>query len=139
MKKGNFRQTWMDIQSIILLLKSRNRAICWILALEAIISAVLPFVNLYFSAEILDDILRANYQQTIWHVTWLVGMNLILGLSQKICEQMLKSWEETLDEQVEMNTVGKAYRMEFEELEKQETIDAIGRIKQSKNITIDWE
>ena len=78
MKKGNFRQTWMDIQSIILLLKSRNRAICWILALEAIMSAVLPFVSLYFSAEILDDILRANYQQTIWHVTWLVGMNLIL-------------------------------------------------------------
>ena len=133
MKKGNLRQTWIDIKSIISLLKSRNRAICWILVLEAIMSAAQPFVSLYFSAEILDDILRANYQQTIWHVTWLLGMNLVLGLSQKICEQTLKSWEETLDEQVEMNTVGKAYRMEFEELEKQETIDAIGRIKQSKN------
>ena len=133
MKKGNFRQTWMDIKSIISLLKSRNRAICWVLVLEAIVFAAQPFVSLYFFAAILDDILCVDYQRAIWHVAWLLGVNLILGLSQKICEQMLKSWEETLDEQVEMNTVGKAYRMEFEELEKQETIDAIGRIKQSKN------
>ncbi len=133
MKKEKFGQIWKDIKSIVSLFKSRNRAIWWVMLIVSIVAAAQPFVSLYFSAEILDDIILADYQKTVWHVTWLLGLNLVLGLIQKICEQMLNSWEETLDEQIEMKTVEKAYRMEFEELEKQETMDAIGRIKQSKN------
>ena len=124
-----WKQILQDIKSIMTLYYKSHKSIWYVVMTVAVAAAVQPFVNLYFSAEILDAVLVSNFRVAAVHVAWLLGLNLVLGLIRKICEQVLNGWKETLEVNVEMRTVEKAYRMEFEELEKQDTTDSIGRIR----------
>ena len=128
-RNSNTNSVWQDVKQLFSLYHRCHRMIWVVLVLGAITTALQPYVSLYFSASIIDDILFADRDLVITHIIWLLGLNFGLGFLQKICAQILNGWKETLDKQVEMQTIEKAYRMEYEELEKQETIDAIGRIR----------
>lgn len=134
MKRSEKRkQTFQDMKDVMSLLHRCHRMVWPVLILSSFVTAAQPFISLYFSAEIIDDILAADYDLAVLHVAWLLGFNFVLGMTGKICGQILANWKETLNREIEMKTVDKAYRMEFEELEKQETMDAIGRIRAGQN------
>ena len=132
-KSKRWKQTFQDMKDVMSLQHRCHRMVWPVIIIYSFVTAAQPFVSLYFSAEILDDVLAAAYESAIWHVTWLIGINFVLGLLGRICWQIVTNWAETINRQIEMKTVDKAYRMEFEELEKQETMDAIGRIRAGQN------
>lgn len=132
-KSKRWKQTFQDMKDVMSLQHRCHRMVWPVIIIYSFVTAAQPFVSLYFSAEILDDVLAAAYESAIWHVTWLIGLNFVLGLLGRICWQIVTNWAETINRQIEMKTVDKAYRMEFEELEKQETMDAIGRIRAGQN------
>lgn len=132
-RKSNENHIWQDVKGLLSLYQRCHRLTWLMVSLVALTTASQPYVSLFFSAAILNDILAAEYTLVVTHVIWLLGLSFGIGLIQKICTQVLNGWKETLDKQIEMQTIEKAYRMEYEELEKQETIDAIGRIRSGIN------
>ncbi len=133
MKNERWKQTFQDMKDVMSLQHRCHRMVWPVIIIYSFVTAAQPFVSLYFSAEILDDVLVADYETAVWHVAWLIGLNFVLGMLGRICWQIVTNWAETINRQIEMKTVDKAYRMEFEELEKQETMDAIGRIRAGQN------
>lgn len=126
---AKFKETMENLKSVMALYQRSHRSMAAVLICYGLAAASQPFGSLFFSAAILDDVIVGDIRRAVYHLLWLLGCNLILGVIVRICTQVLNSWKKTIDHQVEMQTNEKAYRMEFEELEKPDTLDAINRVR----------
>lgn len=121
--------SWKDVYNLILVIKRQHQNVVWLLMLGSITTAVIPYVSIYYSSKILNLVLRGEYDACIPKVAILLITNLVCGMISRACEQGITGIIWVVDETLQQQIVKKAYLMEYEELEKTETLDAIRRVK----------
>ena len=106
-----------------------NKSIYLILFLGPVTSCVVPYVHIYFYAKILDHMLGKNLQAALICMAWLVGLTFVCGLTTKGSWWALEIACASSRENVKRRTADKAFRMDYEEYEKKETLDGIRRVR----------
>ena len=66
--------------------KSEPHVIAYLI-LTAAITAAVPFLPIYFSAQILNFLIAGQFPQAMQNVYWMIGFSVILGLSSKALNQ----------------------------------------------------
>lgn len=121
------KQIWHEIKIFLKMIGSGNEKILPVLLAGGLAEATLPFLGLYFSARILNQIIAGEYQACVYSVAVLLGSQLLVGLIEKACTQHVNLLYESCEQNVKQRLAGKAFEMEYQEFEKQETMDDIRR------------
>lgn len=121
----------LEIKSFLKMVSQSDPSILPVMILGGIAGGTLPFIGLYFSAQILNQVIHHNYDGCIQSVVWLLALQFIVGFVERACKEHMDIVYKFSDDSVKERVAGKAFELEYEKFEKQETMDAIRRAKVS--------
>lgn len=122
-----------EIRKFVSVLRMSHPYIIWILAGYGIFTAIIPFLSLYLSAQILNALIDRAYDNAFQLVLMMSIAILVCSLVSKLLYNQLQVIRRTAVQGVDRNLLHKAMMMEYEELESQKTIDILRRTRNSIN------
>lgn len=99
------------------------------IVLGALTAAAVPYLNSVFYARILDFLLLSRYDAAVHAVIWMTISLLVLNLAAKGCERMVYHYCEPCEYEVKKRTAKKAFSMEYECVDRMETLTAFRRVR----------
>ena len=93
--------------------------------LNAVSEAGVPYMQLFFSAMILNQLLERQYRKALLFAALMIGLTLVLNLIHKISENKQNLYARTLDDSVQLQLNDKAYTKEYDHFERTESMDNI--------------
>ena len=94
---------------------------------------IIPFISLFYSSRILDNLLQSNIDAALPQILILLIATFVLGCIDRACYQAIQVVAETSDMTVRKQTTHKAFILEYEMFEKTETMDKIRRAQNGSN------
>lgn len=98
-----------------------------ILLIGGFAKGTIPFLGLYFSAEILNKLIEGSFDNVVLYVVIMLGSQFVAGLIAKACNQRINMIMESSDNVVKQQLASKSFELEYEKFERQETRDALRR------------
>lgn len=129
----NLKTAWQETCKFIRMMQKSESHVIAYLILTAAITAAVPFLPIYFSAQILNCLIAGQFPQAMQNVYWMISFSVILGLSSKALNQRFLKLRDLSEYKIRQRVLEKAYQIEYEELEKAETIDEIRKADQGSN------
>ncbi len=99
------------------------------IVLGALTTAAVPYVGNLFYAGILDQLVLTAYDTAVRLVLWMVSVTLVLKLAAKGCDRMVYHYCEPCAYEIKKRTAQKAFSMEYETLDRTETLAAFRRVR----------
>ena len=96
-------------------------------------AAAIAYINSFLYARILDSLIMKNYDMAQRNVVELATTIFIITIISKISVQVFDFYSRPSEVETKKRTVKKAFSLEYEELEKKDTIDSFRRVRQSEN------
>lgn len=96
-------------------------------------AAAVAYVNSFLYARIIDSLLINNYDLAEKYVVRLVLIVLAITLISRLSRQVFDFYSRPSEVETKKRTVKKAFALEYEELEKKDTLDSFRRVRQSEN------
>lgn len=122
------KQLLREILGFSRLISIGNRKILPVMLLGGLAKALSPFLGLFFSARILNKIIDGEYAAGIQYIAVLLVCQLAAGIIEKACNQAVMAMGLNSRYAVDQKIAAKAFEMEYERFEKQETMDTIRRM-----------
>lgn len=125
------RNLWIEMKSFLSLVKEDHKNVTWILFLGALCHAIVIFVELFLSSKIVNLVMLKEFRASIPYIAIMLITTLILGLIAKACDESMEVLAESCNNTIQQRLANKAFVMEYEEFEKQETMESIRRCQNS--------
>ena len=126
------RRVWHEIYAFLRLVAESDRRVVPALVFGTLAGAFSPFLGLALSARILNQAIAGDYAGCAGSAFLLIAGQLALGVIEKLCFQNMELLKAVSAEQARERMAAKAYELEYEQLERQETIDTIRRVRNSE-------
>lgn len=123
------KNVFQKIVRFLRMVDADRKRIYLILFFGPVTSCAVPYVHLYFYAKILDHMLAGNVEAAVRNMLWLIGLTFVCGLTTKGSWWALETSCVYCRENIRQRTADKAFRMDYEEYEKKETLDGIRRVR----------
>lgn len=124
---------WQEIKKFTGIVSLSNPHIVWIWGGYGITNALSPFITLYYSAEILNQLIVKEYTAAFQTALLMCTGVLICSLLAKAFYNRLQVICRTAVQRIDQKLLYKAMRMEYELMETQETMDTLRRTRNSSN------
>ena len=118
-----------EVISFMKMICKSDGSIPFYIILGAVSGGSPPFIGLFFSARILNQVIAREFDGCIQSVLWMAGLQLVVGMVERACREHMKVVYQSSEDKVTERMAAKAFELEYEEFEKQETLDAIHRTK----------
>ncbi|MCD7812791.1 MAG: ABC transporter ATP-binding protein/permease [Lachnospiraceae bacterium] len=132
--KGDFTRTIVAHQRGAKELYTVSHRLFPVIALGAVVSALFPYVSVFFSARILSELAGARRADVLWQ--WVVGGVAVTGLFS-LANAFLEQRKETLIDDVwgrkEILYCRKMFSMDYADIDRQEIHDLRAQISQIEN------
>ncbi len=132
-KKNSNHMTVKEMWDFCLFQAKGYRIIPVILVLGAVTGALVAYVNSFFYAKILDDLINQNYDSAINFVILLIVAVMVIQLIAHASNRIFDHYVAPSEEETRKRTARKAFSMEYEEIEKTETLQSFRRVRQGEN------
>ncbi|MBR0090859.1 MAG: ABC transporter ATP-binding protein, partial [Lachnospiraceae bacterium] len=119
------KQTLSDLLRALSILKKDYPFLKTVCAADAVSTALVPYVNLFFFARILRLLMALAFDSALVNAACMIGLTLLLSLLHRTCARKKQEWYPTMRESVSRQLSDKAFVMEYDNLEKTETLDKI--------------
>ena len=120
-----------EVVSFVQLISKGNHKVLPTILAGGACGAAVTYLNLFFSARILNQLIAGSYQDGLLSVGLLLGSQFAAGLVEKACDQVVEGLCESCTQNVKQRMAGKGFSLEYEQFEKQETMDALRRANNS--------
>ncbi len=132
MKHKSTKRT--TVSKVIRLVKRLDSSYLPLMIVTQCMAAVQPYILLWAGSRILDFILeKRSMEETMELVLWTVLGTMVLGMLRWILEGVLSVKRHMLREKVTVAISEKSLQLDYEVLEKQETLEMIHRAKEGMN------
>ena len=122
------------VSKVIRLVKRLDKSYLPLMIVTQCVAALQPYILLWAGSRILDMILeKYTLEETMRFVLWIVFGTMVLGLVRWILEGILSVKRHMLRERVTVAISEKSLQLDYEVLEKQETLEMIHRAKEGMN------
>ena len=127
-KRISWKEMWHDV-----FFQTQNcTAVKYILFFGMITTAAVPYVNNFVYARILDNLLASDYEAAARLVFVLVLSVTVIELIAKACSRMYDHYIRPSESEINKRTAGKAFSMEYENIEKTETLLSFRRVRMAE-------
>lgn len=100
-----------------------------VIALGAICGAAVAYVNSFLYARIIDSLILGDYTRSIRWTIIMVAAIWLVSMIYAGCNQVFEQFARPSMDETKKRTAGKAFAMEYEELEKEDTLSAFRRVR----------
>jgi len=100
-----------------------------VIILGAICGAGVAYVNSFLYARIIDSLILGNYTRSIRWTIIMVAAIWLVSMIYAGCNQVFEQFAWPSMDETKKRTAGKAFAMEYEELEKEDTLSAFRRVR----------
>lgn len=121
------KKLWMEIKSFLKMICKDDHSIVPVMLIGALSGGTLPFIGLFFSAKILNCLIQQDFQGCLFSVGCLLILQFVVGLIERACKERMDVVYRFADDNVKERIAAKAFELEYEKFEKQETMDGIRR------------
>jgi hypothetical protein len=128
------RSRMKQVRRILKLVAEICPSALWTLAFQSVLEALQPFVSIWFYSRILNSIQAGLFEQAWRHALIMILTTTVLALAAKSAKNRWDATSQYLDDLLEVETLYKAYTMEYQELEKEETLQSIRRMKNAASL-----
>lgn len=128
-----FKEVCIKLWNFLKLLSEDYRSLPAVLAAGSLANALLPYISLFYSARILDRITAGQLSECVPDILTMLILMLIIGLGSRSCDQRLAVIRRSCASVTEEKAAQKAFRMEYEEMEKGEVLDSFRQIRSGVN------
>lgn len=125
------KKTWQNVNDFLKLVKKDYPNAIYVVVINGLAKASLPFVNLYFYSKILDALTLQQYEYAIKCTITMILLSLVLGIVVHFTNRDMEMYGYTLEDSLVQQITYKAMVMEYEEFEKTDSMDAV-RIAKGK-------
>lgn len=131
MKKSEKRQKSREtIRKVIRLVHRLCPSFLPLMIVSQMLCSAIPFVNIIFSSMIIDELVaESGYEEIFSYALWLVILNGVLVLAHQGLEKFVNVRAYSMMQQLWGELANKALVMDYELLEKKDTMDNITRAK----------
>lgn len=130
-KSEKRRKRGEDIREVIHLVHKLCPSFLPFMITSQMISSAIPFVNIIFSSLIIDELVSGSgYERIFSYALWMVILNGVLVLVHQGLEKFVNVRAYSMMQQLWSELAKKALVMDYELLEKKETLDNITRAKE---------
>lgn len=117
------------IKDFVSLLQMKKEHILVHMSIGSFFEASIPYINLYFSAQIINMIIKKEYGMCKRYVLIFLSLIAICEVIKKACMQKLNQIKEVSTRNINEKVLRKAYIYDFEKLETDNAIDILRRAK----------
>lgn len=117
------------IKQFIHLIEAKKEHVLTNLIVGSGIEACIPYINLYFSAQIINLIVRKDYGKCKFNILIFLSLIAVFEIIQKACKQKVNQIKEVSTQNINEKVMKKAYVYDFEKLETNNAIDILRRAK----------
>lgn len=125
------KKLWKELIDFLKLISMGKKKAVPVMLLGGMTSSAVPFIGVYFSAQILNQLLAGEFSAAQRSIVMLLTARLVCSLIAQACQQTVNVLEESCEKIVKQQLAEKAFELEYEEFEKQETMDALRRVDNS--------
>lgn len=116
---------------IIRLIHKIYPALLPLIVVSELINAAIPFVNIIFGSVIIDALVSGiSYEEIYRYAIWMVGMNAVLVLLCQGMKKLVNIRKYNLPNLIWGEIASHALRMDYELLEKKETMEMIDKVRE---------
>ena len=120
-----------DIRKIFRLVHGPCPSFLPLMIVSQMLCSAIPFVNIIFSSMIIDELVAGSgYEEIFSYALWLVILNGVLVLAHQGLEKFVNVRAYSMMQQLWGELANKALVMDYELLEKKDTMDNITRAKE---------
>lgn len=101
--------------------------------LYALFNAIYPYINLFFSAYIIDSLIMKDWNVAAGYVTALVVIDILAGLAKDALQQAEKVKANRVGNYAYVKIREKALSLDYETLEKSKTLEMVNSAEKSMN------
>lgn len=106
-----------------------------VIALGSICSALAAYINSFLYAKIIDQLLIKQYDAALQMIFFMIGAIWLIQMISHACGQIFEQYVYPSRDETKKRTAQKAFLMEYEELEKEETLSAFRKTRAGENGT----
>ncbi|MCH3960856.1 MAG: ABC transporter ATP-binding protein/permease [Solobacterium sp.] len=129
----NFKETLHKLHHFLKMMKEDYPYIMPVILIYSFSSGIVPFWNLYFYASILNELCMQHYQSTVYAAALLVIGEFILNMIAAVTDAKITVYEQTASNSLARQVNDKAYVMEYDSYERQDSMDQIRRARNKAN------
>lgn len=115
---------------LLKIIEKDHKSIKVLLIATSFTSAILPYINFIYSANILDSLIGKYYKLAFSKVVVMLILNLCISIINRGCRKYLDTVSEMSQYDIEKQATVKAFSIEYEEFEKKDTLDSIRSTEQ---------
>lgn len=120
-----FKITWQKTHNLFKLVR-KDYPYIWIhLILNALSTAIIPFLSLWCSAQILNAVIVSDFHAAWVYAAFIAAGTLLFGVIRSISEDKIRTCGETVNNSLNRQINDKAYVMEYDNYESQKSLDRI--------------
>lgn len=127
------KNTWKQVLALLKIMEVQFPRIKSTLTMTAFCVVAPVYIQLYFSAAILDQLIKQDFKWTIWYVVIMLGTSALLTLIGNFLMARVETYTQMGEEIIAAQVANKAFDMHYELFEDTSTMDAI---RSAKNRTI---
>ena len=128
------REFFKDIYRITKVIYQMAKGSVLVCFLKSILQASIPFINIVYSAKILDGLLLDGNKSNVLHdLYWMVGVNLVIGMIVTILNRRFIVYTETINLQIRQYVALKALQLDYEQMETKETMALLHKASEGAN------
>jgi len=128
------REFFKDIYRITKVIYQMAKGSVLVCFLKSILQASIPFINIVYSAKILDGLLLDGNKSNVLHdLYWMVGVNLVIGMIVTILNRQFIVYTETINLQIRQYVALKALQLDYEQMETKETMALLHKASEGAN------
>ena len=129
------KQKINDIKKFLILVREVSSAMIFCGILKAFFEAINPYISIYMTSRVLDCMILGNLEEALNSAILMVVITFGFNSINRILYQYQQAHLQSIDNSITLKTVYKAYTMEYEEYEKNETMVALRRCRDASNST----
>lgn len=115
---------------LLRIIEKDHKSIKVLLIATSFTSAILPYINFIYSANILDSLIGEYYDLAFSKVVVMLTLNLFISIVNRGCRKYLDTVSEMSQYDIEKQATVKAFSIKYEEFEKKDTLDCIRSTEQ---------
>lgn len=123
------KKIWHEFTSFIKMISKGKKDVAVVMAAGGFMKASIPFLVFYFSAQILNHAIEGDYEACVKSVAVLLLSQFVCELVNRFCQKRIEVLGESCQQIVRQQMADKAFELQYEKFEKQETIDSLRRAK----------
>lgn len=123
------KNIWQEFKSFIKMISKGKKDVAVVMAAGGFMKATVPFLVFYFSAQILNNAIEGDYEACVKSVAALLLSQFVCELVNRFCQKRIEVLGESCQQIIRQQMADKAFELQYEKFEKQETLDSLRRAK----------